>query len=162
MLSGTINLGLAVAQGFKFIVCKMVSPRQGIRAFRKGSDSKNTLGWTKSMLGMFSQIICAKLTLRISLSCSRVNDDGGISFSYQYLSPEMKKKLEKIGTVRKKEEFTLTRKIFREFDFSITVFVKKKKGSVIFTLFEKCDFDHFEGPQLTSVSAKKFKIEILA
>ena len=87
MLSGTMNLGLAVAQGFKFMVCKIVSPRQGIRAFKNGSDSKNTLGWTKSMLGMFSQTIWAKDTLRISLSCSRVKEDGGISFSYQYRSP---------------------------------------------------------------------------
>ena len=45
------------------------------------------------MLGMFSQMIWAKLTLRISLSCSRVKEEGGISFSYQYRSPNFEGKM---------------------------------------------------------------------
>ena len=69
-------------------MCKIVSPLQGIKAFKKGSDSRKALGWTKSMLGMFSQMTWANLTFRISFSCSLVNDEGGMSFSYQYLSPK--------------------------------------------------------------------------
>ncbi len=56
MLSGTTNLGEAVAQGLRFIFDIIDSPLHGISAFKKGSDSKNTSGWTYSIEGTFSQI----------------------------------------------------------------------------------------------------------
>ena len=60
-----------------------VLPSQGMRALRKGSLSMKTLGWMKSTVLMLSQTTRASVVLRISLSCSLLKEEGGMSFSYQ-------------------------------------------------------------------------------
>merc|ERR1719430_1184813 len=68
MLSGTMNLGLAVAHFFMFIFLIFWPPSHAIWAFRNGSEPVKIFGWTKSIPSLLSHKIEARDIFLISFS----------------------------------------------------------------------------------------------